>query len=68
VLLLFHNLYSFKTNVFFSFINLQVEHTLDKCYNEPKNGPASMVFVELYPVVVATLGKTVVREKDTRLL
>jgi hypothetical protein len=54
--------------VFFSFINLQVEHTLDKCYNEPKNGPASMVFVELYPVVVATLGKTVVREKDTRLL
>jgi hypothetical protein len=27
-----------------------------------------MVFVELYPVVVATLEKTVVREKDTRLL
>jgi hypothetical protein len=36
---------------------LQVEHTLDKCYNEPKNGPASMVFVELYPVVVATFGE-----------
>jgi hypothetical protein len=29
----FHNFYSFKT---FFFINLQVEHTLDKCYNEPQ--------------------------------
>ena len=27
----FHNFYSLKT----IFINLQVEHTLDKCYNEP---------------------------------
>ena len=31
----FHNFYSFKTNKIFFFINLQVEHTLGKCYNEP---------------------------------
>jgi hypothetical protein len=30
----FHNFYSSKT-IFFLFINLQVEHTLGKCYNEP---------------------------------
>jgi hypothetical protein len=33
--LLIYNFYSFKTNFFFLFINLQVEHTLGKCYIEP---------------------------------
>ena len=30
----FHNSYSFKT-IFFLLINLQIEHTLGKCYKEP---------------------------------
>ena len=39
VVVFFHNFYSLKISfcfLFSLFINLQVEHTLDKCYNEPE--------------------------------
>jgi hypothetical protein len=66
----FHNL--FIDDIFFLlFINLQVEHTLDKCYNEPKNKLQKeniIVIFICYAVGLLQYSKCLIKSRNSHCL